>query len=693
MKKLILGTIVFLAIILPVSMKAQILNCQASFTATVDITGYNVQFTNNSLGTYTNYLWTFGDGTSSSANNPTHTYNTAGPVNACLTIWDVNGNCQSAVCDSVILGNPNGSCSASFSHQSSGSVIYFYGYSNAPGSGITFSWSFGDGDSTTGQFPVHTYANPGTYSVCLTTTNLLTGCTTVSCNPVSVSGPPACNATFTALNNGTSNALTFTSNYSTSSATYSWDFDDGTTGTGAVITHSYSSPGTYNVCLTITDPTNNCTATSCNNVTINAGPGCQASFTYNISPVFFPSVSFTDVSGGNPTSWLWVFGDGDSSTLQNPVHTYAQAGTYNVCLSIATANGCTATTCNLVTISSTGSNCNAFFGYQSAGSTYSFMTNSTGYSHNWSFGDGTTSFLASPVHTYGAPGAYQVCHTVYDLMQTCTATYCDSIFINPGGNCNASFTYTVDSANLTIALTNTSTGVLGAVVWSFGDGTASYASNPSHQYTSPGTYIVCISVTNPGTTNIICSSCQTIVVGNVITTCVPVFYSYADSNAIGNGIVHFGVFNSCPNTQFVWDFGDGSTGSGQSPTHMYNDSGWYYVCVTAFTSSGSYTSCDSVYAFRFTSSINENANAFGLVVYPNPMSGHGNAQFTLSGNAHVTAKIADMQGRIKSILLDETLSAGVHSLMFNTNDLQNGIYLVALMVNDVTIHQRISVMN
>ena len=694
MKTWILRILVLMSVVLHSSVNAQPVNCQASFIATPDSSGYNFHFTNTSAGNYTNSQWTFGDGTSSTQNSPTHSFNTTGQVYCCLTIWDSLGSCQSTSCDTINLGTTGGiGCSASFGYQHSGNTFYFYGNVFGSGSAIVYNWDFGDGTTGTGHYPVHTYSQPGTYNVCLVATNTATGCIATYCHAVTVAPPPSCSAIFSFSNlSGAVNAMTFISQYASNTATYSWDFGDGHVGTGHSIAHSYQTAGYYNVCLTVSDPTNNCSATFCDSVTIVNNTTCQAAFIYNVNPGLLNAVSFTDVSSGNITNWSWSFGDGNTSTQQNPVHNYTQAGTYQVCLHISNANtGCSSNICHSVTVSTTASQCNAFFSYQSnGGNTFYFVNNNSGYSHSWSFGDGTYSFASNPHHTYGAAGTYQVCHTVYDSLQTCSDTYCSTVTISSGGACNASFTFTVDSSGHVYTFTNTSTGVLGTMVWSFGDGTASYSSNPTHQYTSSGAYIVCLSSTNPATGTITCSYCHTIIVGNSA-TCAPVFYSYPDSNAVGNGNVNFGIYSPCSNTQFVWDFGDNTNGSGPHPSHQYADSGWYYVCVTAFTPSGNYTECDSVYAFRLGTAITENAASVKLVVYPNPMTGTGNARFMLSASAQVKAILFDTQGRRQSILVDERLNSGEQLININTDGLQSGIYILQLTINDVVIHQRISV--
>jgi PKD repeat protein len=143
----------------------------------------------------------------------------------------------------------------------------------------------------------------------------------------------------------------------------------------------------------------------------------SASPTSGDSPL---KVAFTDKSTGSPTSWNWNFGDGTSSTLQNPVHIYSKTGTYTVTLTASNGAGSTtATKNNCITVAGTNVekpviNC---WGSPRTGTvplTVYFKDRSSGSptSWNWDFGDGTYSTLKNPKHIYSAAGSYTVKLTV-----------------------------------------------------------------------------------------------------------------------------------------------------------------------------------------------------------------------------------------------------------------------------------------
>ncbi len=377
---------------------------QAAFSNTSN--NLTANFTDMSSGSPQSWLWDFGDGNTSTQQNPIHTYAADGTYTVCLTITDICGTDSS--CSSVVI------CTlptAQFSNTTTALTATFTDMSN---SATSWLWDFGDGNTSTQQNPTHTYAVDGTYTVCLTITDACG--TDSSCSSVVVCTLP------TAQFSNTTAALTATFTDMSSSATsWAWDFGDGNTSTQQNPIHTYAADGTYTVCLIVTDA---CGAdTICNPVTINC-PNPTAQFS---SVETLLTATFTDMSS-SATSWLWEFGDGNTSTQQNPTHTYATPGTYTVCLIVSDSCGID-TVCNPVVIS-----CPApapGFTYNAVGSVTNFTNTTTAgggiIGYLWDFGDGNTSTVQDPQHTYAADGTYTVCLTVTD---TCgTDSTCQTITI------------------------------------------------------------------------------------------------------------------------------------------------------------------------------------------------------------------------------------------------------------------------
>lgn len=277
-----------------------------------------------------NYLWSNGATTQSITVTQPGTYNVT-----------VSSNCCFAATDSIVVTGAAPTVAA-YSQTSSGLSFNFTDAStNSPTSWL---WDFGDGNTSTLQNPSHTYAAPGSYLVCLTVTN---SCgSDSSCSTVTI-GCPAPTADYT--NSSGALAVSFTDqSIIAAPAIYDWTFGDGGTSTQQNPTHTYSMPGTYTVCLTVTDQCG--TNTFCSNVTVT----CPAPVSvWGTTSSGNGVVSFADLSTGNPTAWAWDFGDGNTSSAQNPTHTFAATGSYLVCLTATSACGSN-TFCDTVSVTVVG---------------------------------------------------------------------------------------------------------------------------------------------------------------------------------------------------------------------------------------------------------------------------------------------------------------------------------------------------
>jgi PKD repeat protein len=365
-----------------------------------------VDFMNMSSAT-TTWAWDFGDSSPiDNTQNPSHTYAASGTYNVCLIAS--SGCSADTICQTVTICLP---AAAAFT---SSSVFGAASFTDGSAEATTWAWDFGDSspvDNT--QNPTHTYATGGNYTVCLIVTN---GCSADTfCTSVAICLPVT--ATYTTVVNGDTASFT---DGSMEATTWAWDFGDSSpVDNSQNPVHVYAIGGTYNVCLVAS---NSCSAdTICTSVT--ACVPATAGFTSSANGGM---VQFTDTSTEG-TSWLWDFGDTNTSTQASPTHSYAATGTYNVCLIVS--NACSADTiCTSVTVC-VGEPIAAFTS-SSVNLVATFTNNSTGaVGYMWDFGDSQTSTSGSPVHTYGTTGMYFVCLTAWNECGD-TASICDSVFID-----------------------------------------------------------------------------------------------------------------------------------------------------------------------------------------------------------------------------------------------------------------------
>ncbi len=423
-----------------------------------------------------------------------------------------------------------GSCQAGFNWSPttlSQSTIAFTNTSTPLNSVMTYQWDFGDGGSSNVQHPTYTYNNPGAYQVCLLITAVTSSgvlCTSIYCDSVVVAGtPPICQANFSWNATSATGTIVFTNQSSSTTANIlsSWDFGDGNTSTVHSPTHTYSNPGTYVVCLTITVPVTGgvvCSDTYCDTVVVQGNPlNCTANFTSAGSTS--GTVQFTNTSNplNNNTFYNWDLGDGTTSTLMHPVHTYNAPGTYIVCLTILSFQGggiCTDSICAPVVVQGGNPYCDAQFQVSDSSGTYFFINTSSfpgsWQGHvSWDFGDGTTSTDYHPQHQFPGNGTYNVCLTLVAVSPNgtiCSDTVCVDVIVGgTGGGCQAFYQWTSGFTGASIAFFNQSTGFYSNVMWDFGDGHTSTQTDPLHQYAFPGTYWACLTIwgVNP-LTGVVC---------------------------------------------------------------------------------------------------------------------------------------------------------------------------------------------
>ncbi|MEI7491409.1 MAG: PKD domain-containing protein, partial [Bacteroidota bacterium] len=204
----------------------------------------------------------------------------------------------------------------------------------------SWSWTFGDGGTSTTKNPSHTYNTAGTYTVALTATNAAGSNTKTRTNYITVNvlAPVAdFSGTPTTINVGQS--VSFTDLSTNTPTSWSWTFGDGGTSTTKNPSHTYTTGGSYTVALTASNAGGGNTKTRTNYITVNVlAPVADFSGTPTTINVG-QSVAFTDLSTNTPTSWSWNFGDGGTSTTKNPSHTYSTAGSYTVALTASNAGG------------------------------------------------------------------------------------------------------------------------------------------------------------------------------------------------------------------------------------------------------------------------------------------------------------------------------------------------------------------
>jgi PKD repeat protein len=470
-----------------------------------------VNFTGSATGSGDfSYYWIFGDGNTSTSQNPSHIYSTEG-------IYDISLQVTELITGSVIWSNHTSYINASDSRPVAnftgtptlGTVPLAVSFTDTSTlSPTSWNWSFGDGGTSTLQNPTHIYNSVGIYEVDLQAGNSFgtnwsnkTGYINVTSMVATSSGTPTTGATPLTVN--------FTGSSTGSPDAYYWDFGDGNTGATQNPSHTYETIGVYDISFRATNISSGAFAWANHTsyITVrNATP--VASFTGTPTTGPFPlSVSFTDSSTNNPAAWNWSFGDGNTSTTQNPTHSYAAEGTYTVSLTVSNDGGTnTSIRNNYITVTAVTPVAN-FTGTPTTGAfplAVSFTDTSTNSptSWNWTFGDGVTAMVKDPNHTYTTAGTYTVSLTSANTGGSNTVTkpnYITVTAVTPVAN----FTASPSSGTfpLAVSFTDTTTNAPTSWSWNFGDGNTSTLQNPNHTYTGAGNFTVTLTATNTGGSN------------------------------------------------------------------------------------------------------------------------------------------------------------------------------------------------
>lgn len=541
-----------------------------------DQQGPTIQFDNQSLNAQ-EYEWTFGDGTTSDAAAPVHTYDAGGRYTVTLKAdndcgADTVQQTVTVVLEPVVAFDafPGDGCApleVQFQNSTLGATAY--------------RWQFPGGEpaTSTEAEPQVRYPAAGTYDVQLIAENefgndtlLLEDLIRVSPSPVAAFTPEVSALEARFLDN------------STNATGYQWDFGDGNTSTEVSPSHVYTNPGTYTVLLIVENECGQDTTSR----TILTGNAPVAGFQYDPATGCRPhTVQFTNTSTGMANRYEWSFPGGEPAvaTDPNPEVRYDAAGTYDVQLVVENEFGRDSVL--LTDVIQVNTPPSAGFMAETTGLAVIFEDNALGANqYRWDFGDGNNSNDAAPVHTYAVPGRYTVVQVVENECGRDTV----SRLIEAGSAPEAEFQFDAAAGCRPhiVQFSNTTAGIAERYEWSFpgGEPAASTEPNPQVRYNTAGSYDVQLIAENQ-------LGRDTLLLSGLIQVEGPPTAGFTTETT---GLTVRFLNNSFDADRYEWDFGDGNSSRDAAPTHAYTTAGEYAVRLIVENDCGRDTSTQLILA-------------------------------------------------------------------------------------------------
>ena len=564
-----------------------------------------VNYTDTTIGNINYWNWDFGDGSApSNDQDPTHEYNVGGSYTVTLIAGNTSGCLDTNTRIVEVYTNPIADFEADtvcFLE-----VTSFIDLSTDAVPITSWNYDFGDNiNQSTLQNPTYIYQAPGLYPASLIVTNI-NGCDdTVQINVV-VNNIPVANFNYDTVCWGSPTTFTDISTGSVNS--WNWDFGDGSTSAnGPIETHIYANPGTYLASMEV-----------------DGGTGCTDIIYYPITVIevltpiigaqdtacLMETIQFQDLSvttSGSITGWLWSFGDGNSSTLQNPIHSYSNSGVYSVTLDVTTSTGCVNTGTYTLEVFNPPTNDFTFTipceGQPTIFTDNSLDNNGLITSWEWDFGDGSAiDNSSSPQHQYALAGNYNVSSIILST-NGCYDTLTQVVTIYPSPT--ADFIFSTECGGLPVDLINTSNGNITDYEWIYDGQIISTDENTSFSFptdtdTHPTTLVV--------TTDLGCidSLSQDVITKPIVT------FDYGPNITAGCPVLEVSFFENSTTTggggivNWLWNMGDSTYSFNANPIHYYEDSGTYYISLQVITAE------DCIYYDTLT---------YAIIVYPQPTAG------------------------------------------------------------------------
>lgn len=557
----------------------------------------SVSYTDVETADTQSVAWSFSDGTSASGASTSKRFADNGSYTATVTVTDDDGGTVSSGSSitvtnvAPVISSPSGTSSRAEGATFTRSCVE----ADVAADTISWAWNWGDGTTASGgtsatSSATHAYVDEGTgsYTVTCTATDD-DGGSSSSATSVTVA-----NATPVATASGSATAIEGAAvTYSCSGTdagtadtlSYAWTFSDGTSGSGASVSHTWADQGISSAVCTVTDNDGASSTSTVSTTVSNTAPAISSvagTTSGNEGGTYSYTCTATDIAA-DTISYSWTFGDGGTGSGASVSRVFVDEGNYTVACTAADEDGGSSRSTTTATVANVAPVISAVTIPSGAdeGTSLTFSATATDVgtsdtlAYAWSFGDGSTASGPTATHTYGDNGAYTVTLRVTDG-DGGTATHSASTVIANVSPVISSFTGDAtgtegDTFAYDVVYTDVGSSDTTTVSWDYGDGvTDGDLDSVSHVYENEGTYTVSVSVCDDD------GVCDTATMDVVVSNGAPVIVSLVGDTVGNEGDSYsFTCAAADPGPvdvlSYTWNFGDGSSSTGANATHTYTD--------------------------------------------------------------------------------------------------------------------------
>ena len=401
--------------------------------------------------------------------------------------------------------------------------------------------------------------------------------------------------------NSTSGEVTFTA-IASGISNYTWDFGDGSIGYGEKVNHDYAEGKNYTITLIMKKDGDDITLAKYLNMTDGGTPAVDFYWEPE-TPTTSDMIQFWDNStdpDDDIYNWTWDFGDGSISYERNPVHRYADDGTYDITLFVKDYSSGGNSVTKQIFVFNVPPVADFYWTRESNSIKfldYSHDSDGSIANYTWDFGDGNISHEQNPVHNYSQYGAYYVTLTIKDDDSASNSTTKMVNTFNEIPYVNFFWSPLAPTVLDMVQFSDNSSGIDDEIVnwtWDFGDGNTSYEQNPAHQFAEKKTYTVTLTVIDEGyALNTRSKEIEIVNAPPVVNFSWEPQYP-ADGEAVNFTDESYDMDGYIVN--YTWNFGDGNISYERNATHTFAKSGTYAINLTVRDNDGA--SSSKVYYIR-----------------------------------------------------------------------------------------------